>query len=224
MRGHHKRSGLEARASPQGRNRGTTLSSARAPGRVTARLLIPSAYDLPKQHRPGAPAPRPQRGGGRPAQGRRPGQRRPDPHGAHLRAHRARQRLQLHQQPLLRAGRRAARPGQAARRLRRRLRHLRQHRHQPHPGGAGQARHGPHRHPHAPQGERGARRARCRTSTRRQVVLGDILYLHPGDQVVVDGPHGRRGPHGGRRVAAHRRVGPGDQASRRRACSRAASA
>ena len=79
-------------------------------------------------------------------------------------------------------------PGQAARRLRRRLRDRRQHRHQPVPGDPRQARDGQDGDPHAAQGRRAARRRAARSSTRRRSCSATSCDLHPGDQVVVDGP------------------------------------
>ena len=134
----------------------------------------------------------------------------------HLRSHRPRQRLQLHQQPLLLPRHPASGPGQAARRVRRGVRDRRQHRHQPVPGDPRQARDGQDGDPPAAQGGRAARRggpgdrpvaggARRRAAARAR---------RPGGRGRADG---RRGPHGGGRVAAHRRVGPRHQAPRRRA-------
>ena len=77
--------------------------------------------------------------------------------------------------------------GRYARRRRRRRRDPRQHRRQPLPGDPRQAHPRPHRHPHAPQGHRRARRRRARRRPQPSSCWATSSYLHPGDQIVVDG-------------------------------------
>ena len=157
---------------------------------------------------------RPDRGRGRRAPAAGPGQ-----HGAavddtHLCRHRARERLHLRQQRAVPAGLRAGRRGPALRRLRLARRHQHQHRGGHLPGGPSQA--GARQDRPADTADRQGRPRRRGTPRRSRGAGGRRPHRGRGRRPDRGRWPPDRGPPGSRRVTAHRRVGHGAQAGRRR--------